>query len=99
MNHFDLVERLKVALDFALKDMWDEPIPVVNNSLKIGLLIQTLKMRVPQFWFECPESLAKHLTEDYPELAAEVAKYDPRVFGFVARTHRFILKGREHEKG
>lgn len=63
-------------------------------SLRLGILIDGLKSRVPHFWLERPGDLAKQLLEEAPELAEKIVKYDPVAFGFVARIHRFLAKGR-----
>jgi hypothetical protein len=91
----DLSKHLEVALDLAAKDIWDGPIPDVGGySLKLGILIHRLRSRVPDFWHEKPDELAKQLIDTAPALAAEIVKYDPVAFGFVVRTQRFLAKRR-----
>ena len=94
MNHVELAASLEVALGLALKEEWDGPIPALEgHSVKLGLLVQRLKLRVPRFWLEPPETLARLLANDHPGLAAEIAGHDPRAFGFVIRMHRFLSEG------
>jgi hypothetical protein len=94
MDQAKLVASLSVALALASQDEWVGPIPALEGqSVKLGLLVQRLKLRVPQFWRDSPETLAGLLARDHPGLAADIAGHDPRALGFVIRMHRFLSEG------
>jgi hypothetical protein len=94
ISQAELAAILEVALALASQEEWVGPIPALEGqSVKLGLLLQRLKLRVPQFWQDSPEALAGLLARDHPGLAADIAGYDPRALGFVIRMHRFLSEG------
>lgn len=94
MRQVELTKHLEVALDIALNEPRGLAPPVDGSSLKIGILVQRLMRRVPRFWLEQPDSLAKRLTDHHPDLVAEIAEFDPHTLGFVVRAQLHIAAHR-----
>lgn len=90
---------MRMALSCALRENWEGPIPAISgSSLKMGLLFDQVRFRVPEFWLEEPIMLAARLRGGSPEIAEKLRSFDPNAFGFVVRMRLHILESRDRQR-
>lgn len=99
MDDREFGEWVRVALSCALRENWEGPIPAISgSSLKMGLLFEQVRFRVPEFWLAEPIKLAARLGGDSPKIVEKLRKFDPNAFGFVVRMRLHILESRDRQR-
>lgn len=99
MDNREFEEWVREALSCALRENWEGPIPAISgSSLKMGLLFEQVRFRVPEFWLEHLIKLAARLAGDSPEIVEKLHKFDPKAFGFIVRMRLHILKSQDRQR-
>lgn len=90
MGMVQLAEKLRIALELAREEAWGHPIP--RATMRLGIILQMLSNRFPDYWDENVDNMAHALLQDSRELAEKLDEFDSLTLGFAMRTQRFMQR-------